>query len=135
VTVDAQLMLTRRMLWDLLPHNEESIREDFGRMGIPFGSDDVAEMEHAESHLRTLPCIVLSPYINQLAAISAKIVNSMMKANGDMPEDTIQMQEDTIQMQEDTCEAIIRSSASVIIAHLISAGLLKLDETSLGDLP
>lgn len=128
MTVDAQLMLTRRLMWDMLPHNEDSIREDFERMGIPFGSDDVAEMEHAESHLRTLPCIVLAPYINQLAAISAKIINSMIKsANEDMPLDVIQI-------QQDTCESIIKSSTSVVIAHLISAGLLKLDETSLGDL-
>lgn len=129
MTADAHLMLTRRLIWDMLPHDDRSIREDFERLGIPFGSDDVAEMEHAESHLRTIPCIVLAPYINQLASISSEIVLSMLKNTnpGFHP--------DVIQMQQEICEPVIRSSSSVIIAHLISAGLLSLDDGTAQDTP
>lgn len=109
-------LLKRKLAWDLLPHGDD-LQNDFQSLGLMWASDDVLECEHADSHQRMIPCMYLGAAIQSLSGVTSDIISSLM-LNQSSSRD--------IEYTADLTEAIIRSASSVIIAHLMDTGFLKL---------
>lgn len=114
-----RLALKRNMVWDLFPHGDE-LEEDFAKLGLSFGSEEVQELEHRDSHLRMAPCMFLSPAIEGLSEIASEILTSFMLS--EHPE----LPEEIGEHLSGTHKAMITSSVEVIVAHLIGSGMLTL---------
>jgi hypothetical protein len=110
-------MLRKRIMWDVTPCDlAEAVRE---RMGLAGASEDVEEMEHAESHQRLVAMAAILPAIVTLSsyATEAAVTSIIMDSHPDAPE---QIRRDVVE----STELMIRAATMGVIAELLDIGLL-----------
>lgn len=72
--LDPRPLLIKRMMWDLLPHDDDVIRGAYRSLGLTPDSDGGMDSEHEASHVRLDLADALVPALRDLSGFAAEII-------------------------------------------------------------
>lgn len=118
---DEVSLLARKMVWDILPCDE--VEELFPALGLMPSGEDVADMEHEESHERLEAVKPLSDFIEVYAAVAADVMTKAFVAS--VAEDIPPAHEAIFREQN---QMLLSAGVIAVIAQLLDTGKLQYGE-------
>ena len=124
--LDPRPLLMKRMMWDLLPHDDDVIREAYRLLGLTPDSDGGMSSEHEASHARLELADALVPALRDLSGFASEIIVGYYLSD-----------EDDEDEDEDACESgcecggatghyaeVIFDACFMILCQLLETGVL-----------
>lgn len=122
---DVLNFVRRKMIWDLMPHDETD--EVFAALNMVPASQDVAEVEHLESHYRLKGLVPLQPAIDLYSSICTEIVGAALMGQAKDDEIPAELKQRFNQQTFD----LIRPAAYAVVGQLLETGLLHMGHNSM----
>ena len=116
--LDTVPLLVRKMVWDILPCEEVDML--FPVLGLTSSSDDVAEMEHEESHDRL---DLVRPVINDVEIYAAVAANIYSNALIESVSEKVSPAHRAILDEQNLM--LVRGGVIAVLAQLLDTGKLK----------
>lgn len=116
--LDTVPVLVRKMVWDILPCDE--VEELMPALGLIAAGEDVADMEHEESHDRLDLC---HPLINEIEIYSTVAADIMTKAFIEAVADDVSSAHEAIFQEQNLM--LLRGGVIAVLAQLLDTGKLK----------
>jgi hypothetical protein len=127
--LDLKPLWLRRLAWDCLPCEEAPTVQ--AALGLVPVTEEGEELDHRASHQRMALVTHLSPAIEYFADLIGQVLSASLVAG--QPEADTRQLTDELRAQFTTQNAeIIRIASLVVIAQLISTGVLGYTEKILG---
>lgn len=115
--VDARPLLTRRMAWDMLPHDLSPVV--LRRMELVPPGDEGEDLEHGDSHHRLEPLFAIEPYLRPILPIVKDVMCAAMLVDQDgSPND----------LTEDIVGEIVRATCVGMLAHLVEQQVVQVND-------
>lgn len=114
-------LLVRKMVWDILPCDE--VEELFPALGLTPSGEDVADMEHEESHERLSMVEPLSGVVEVYSAVAADV---MTKAFVNSVDEDVPPAHEAIFREQN--QMLLSAGVIAVIAQLLDTGKLQYGE-------
>lgn len=115
--IDARPLLTRRMAWDMLPHDLPPVV--LRRMALVPPGDEGEDLEHADSHQRLAPLFAIEPHLRPILPIVKDIMCAAMLVDQDGSPNAL---------TEDVVGEIVRASCVGLLAHLVAQEVVQVND-------
>lgn len=115
--IDARPLLTRRMAWDMLPHDLSPVV--LRRMSMIPPDDQGERLEHLASHRRLDPLLVIEPHLRPILPIVKDIMCAAMLVDQDGSPNAL---------TEDVVSEIVRASCVGLLAHLVEQQVVQVND-------
>jgi len=115
--IDARLLLTRRLAWDMLPHSlPPSVLR---RLGLVPASEEGEEMEHVASHLRLDQLVGIEQQLKPVLPIVKDIMCAAM---------LVDLDGSSAFLNEEEIGEIVRASCVGMLAHLVNLEVVQVND-------
>lgn len=114
--IDARPLLTRRLAWDMLPHDITPVV--LRKLGMVPPCEEGEELEHHESHRRLDPLIEIEDQLRPVISVAKQIMSAAMLGHPDGPP-----------LNEEVVGEIVRASCVGMLAHLVNLEVVQVNDS------